>query len=294
MVAIAKRRRGKQMYYYLYHDDKKDKRQQKEIYLGKKIPENINELKKNFLLEIARQDWIPKLKEIKKNFKKVNKKIPKEIYEKNLNTFAIEFTYNTQRIEGSTLTEKDTFLLLEDGITPSNKPNNDIKESEIHYKIFFEILKSSEDLSLNFICKWHKKLFEETKPGFAGLIRTYEVKIGRSKFKPSTYTEVPLLLHKFFQWYNQNKKKLHPVELSALVHQKLVTIHPFGDGNGRATRLMMIHVLNKFDYPLLAIGYGDRKSYYNALERSQVSEDDTIFLNWFMKRYFKAYNKFLK
>jgi Fic family protein len=139
---------------------------------------------------------------------------------------------------------------------------------------------------------WHKKLFSQTKPDIAGRLRDYEVRIGGSKFIPPPHTAVNLLVSGFFKWYNANKNKLNPVELAALTHLKFVTIHPFGDGNGRTTRLMMNHVLNKFDYPLLDIDFGDRRSYYNALEKSQTKDDDLSFLKWFMKRYFKTYKRY--
>ena len=293
MVNVVKRRIGNQDYYYLYHDSKKGKRKQHEVYLGKAIPEDIEERKKNLALEIERDEWIPELEKIHTNFKKEIKKTPPSIQEKNLKDFSIKFTYNTQRIEGSTLTLKDTILLLEDGLTPSNRPHRDIKETEIHQKLFLEIMKQKEDLSLDVVKKWHKKLFAQTKPDIAGLLRDYNVGIGQSKFTPPPHTAVNLLVTGFFKWYNANKQKLNPVELAALVHLKFVTIHPFGDGNGRTTRLMMNHVLNKFDYPLLNIDYSDRRSYYNALEKSQTKDDDLPFLQWFMKRYLKTYKNYL-
>jgi Fic family protein len=102
------------------------------------------------------------------------------------------------------------------------------------------------------------------------------------------------MLTEFFKWYKKNKDGLHPVELAALVHLKLVTIHPFGDGNGRITRLVMNFVLNRKKYPLFDITYENRNSYYNALQRSQVKKDDKIFLQWFVKRYTKEYERYLK
>ena len=295
MVNVVKRRKGNQHYYYLYHDSKKGRtRKQHEAYLGKEIPQDIEERKKGFAIEIERKEWIPKLKKIHGSFKQEKKKTPLSIQEKNLKAFSVRFTYNTQRIEGSTLTLKDTALLLEDGLTPSNRPNSDIKETEVHQKLFFEIMKQKDDLSLSLVKRWHKKLFEQTKTDIAGLFRTYDVRISQSKFVPPPHNTVNLLVSRFFKWYNTNKKKLNPVELAALVHLKFVTIHPFGDGNGRTTRLMMNHVLNKFDYPLLDIEYGDRRSYYTALERSQTKEDDLPFLQWFMKRYLKTHAKYLK
>jgi Fic family protein len=292
MVNVVKRRKGNQDYYYLYHDSKKDKRKQHEVYLGKVIPEDIEERKKNFALEIERKDWLPILKKIHQNYKKEKKKMPPSIQEKNLKAFSVKFTYNTQRIEGSTLTLKDTTLLLEDGLSPSNRPSSDIKETEIHQKVFLDVIEQKQDLSLAVVKSWHKKLFSQTKPDIAGRLRDYEVRIGGSKFIPPPHTAVNLLVSGFFKWYNANKNKLNPVELAALTHLKFVTIHPFGDGNGRTTRLMMNHVLNKFDYPLLDIDFGDRRSYYNALEKSQTKDDDLSFLKWFMKRYFKTYKRY--
>ncbi|MGI0056898.1 MAG: Fic family protein, partial [Nitrosarchaeum sp.] len=260
---------------------------------GKVIPEDIEEQKKSFALGIEREKWLPNLEKIYKNFKNEQKTIPKSIQEKNLKSFSIKFTYNTQRIEGSTLTLKDTVLLLEYGLSPSNRLNNDIKETELHQKLFLEVMKQKDDLSLALIKKWHKKLFAQTKPDIAGLLRDYNVRISQSKFIPPPHTSVSLLVSGFFTWYNVNKKKLNPVELAALVHLKFVTIHPFGDGNGRTTRLMVNHVLNTFDYPLMDIDYNDKRSYYTALEKSQTKDDDLPFLQWFMKRYIKTHKKLL-
>jgi Fic family protein len=293
MANVVKRRKGNQDYYSLYHDSKKGTRKQHEVYLGKEIPKDLEDRKKSFAIEIERKDWIPQLKKIHTSFKKEKRDIPKSIQEKNLKAFSVKFTYNTQRIEGSTLTLKDTTLLLEDGVAPSNRLNSDIKETEIHQKLFLEVMKQKDDLSLNLVKKWHKKLFEQTKSDIAGLLRDYDVRISQSKFIPPPHTTVNLMLNGFFKWYDKNKKILNPVELAALVHLKFVTIHPFGDGNGRTTRLMMNHVLNKFDYPLLDIDYGDRRSYYTALERSQTKDNDLPFLQWFMKRYLKTHKKFL-
>ncbi|MCJ8306174.1 MAG: Fic family protein [Nitrosopumilus sp.] len=293
MVSVVNRPKGNQDYYYLYHDSKKGTRKQREEYLGKAVPEDIEDRKKNFALGIEREEWIPDLEKIHKNYKKEQKNTPLSIQEKNLKNFSVKFTYNTQRIEGSTLTLKDTTLLLEDGLTPANRPSRDIKETEIHQKIFLEIMTQKVDLSLDVVKKWHKKLFEQTKPDIAGLLRDYDVGIGQSKFKPPPHNAVNLLVNGFFKWYATSKKKLNPVELAALVHLKFVTIHPFGDGNGRTTRLMMNYVLNKFDYPLLDIDYGDRRSYYNALEKSQTKDNDLQFLQWFMKRYFKTHKKYV-
>ena len=106
--------------------------------------------------------------------------------------------------------------------------------------------------------------------------------------------ELDFLLKEFFDWYNKNKNKLNPVELAALAHLKFVTIHPFSDGNGRISRLIMNFVLNNKGFPMLDIPYTNRNSYYNALERTQIKKNELIFLQWFFKRYFNEAKRFLK
>lgn len=295
MVAIKKKMVKGQTYYYLEHSMRDGKKvQKKEVYLGRKIPTNIDEIKKSMLDGIYREKWYSDVDRIRKNYSRNQKIMPKSIREKELENFATSFTYDTQRIEGSTLTRRETADLLERGIAPKNKPMRDAQEAEAHRDLFFEILKSKKDLSLHEIMEWHWKLFSKTKPDIAGKLRTYQVGIGDSKFMPPSPVEVYPMLTEFFRWYNKNKNILHPVELAALAHLKFVTIHPFGDGNGRITRLVMNFILNRKSYPMLDIPYEGRNSYYNALERSQVKEEDRIFLQWFAKKYIKEHKRYIK
>jgi Fic family protein len=295
MVTIKKHVKGKQTYYYLEHSFRdKGKVQKKQKYLGKQIPKDIEEIKKQFISEIYNLLWLDKIDIIKKSFNKERKIMPASAREKETESFMIKFTYNTQRIEGSTLTLKETANLLEKGITPSEKPIRDVKEAEAHKKVFYNMLDYKKDLSLQICLFWNKLLLENTKQDIAGKIRNHQVAISQSKFTPPLPSELDFLLKEFFDWYNKNKKKLHPVELAGLVHLKFVTIHPFSDGNGRISRIMMNFVLKKNNFPMLNIDYGKRTSYYNALERSQVKKQDSIFLQWFLKRYIKEHSSYLK
>ena len=231
---------------------------------------------------------------IKKNFNVEYKSMPKSAKEKSKENFAIKFTYNTQRIEGSTLTLKETANLLEHGIAPGSKPLRDAKEAEAHEKVFFEMLNYKKNLNLQTVLKWHKELMQSTKEDIAGKIRNHDVAIAQSKFRPPMHIELDTLLKEFFDWYNKEKDKLHPVELAALVHLKFVTIHPFSDGNGRMSRLMMNFILKNNNFPLLDIPYIKRASYYNALERSQINKDANVFIQWFFRRYLAEYKKYSK
>jgi len=294
MDIISRIVKGKK-YYYLEHSHRYNNKVQVESsYLGSKIPENIEEIKAKFIEKINQKVWFDDLNKIKKYFDKDFKSFPKAAKKKYIENFLIKFTYNTQRIEGSTLTLKETAKLLEEGISPRNKPFKDVKETEAHKVVFEEMLKEKKDLSLKLVLNWHKKLFETVDLEIAGNIRNHPVAIAGSKFEPPQANELSYLLRKFFQWYNDFKDKKHPVELAALVHLKFVTIHPFTDGNGRMSRLLMNFLLNKNGFPMLNIEYSNRTSYYNALERSQTKEKNRIFVQYLIKRYLKEYRKYIE
>lgn len=295
MVTIKRKAIGRQAYYYLEHSFRKNgKIQKKEKYLGKILPKNIERLKENFLSELYKERWFEAFDRIKRNFSKEQKLTPRTAKEKEIENFMVRFTYDSNRIEGSRLTLRETADLLERGITPKAKPVRDIKEAEAHKKVFYDVLEYKKDISLQIVLYWHKKLFQESKPDIAGKIRQHQVAISGSKFLPPFPAEVYPLIKEFFKWYERNKNKMHPVCLAALVHLKFVTVHPFADGNGRISRLMMNFVLHKHGFPLINISYENRSSYYNALERSQIKNNENIFLQWFFKRYTKEHKRYLK
>lgn len=288
MVSVRRRRKAGSDYYYLYYDSKRGGRRQYEEYLGRVIPPDVKERKRIFALRVLRGEWGPKLEMIRDGFARWRASVPQTVREKSLGAFAVKFTYNTQRIEGSKLSLKDTSLLLEDGITPAGRPIVDVREAEAHRRVFLDAIREG-DLSMDLVLGWHRRLFEDTKEDIAGMIRDYDVGISQSRFAPPPHQAVGGLIKDFFEWYDAGKGGLNPVELAALVHLKFVTVHTFGDGNGRVSRLMMNHVLYGSGYPMMDIGYGDRRSYYNALERSQTREDDLPFLRWFVNRYLRAH-----
>lgn len=295
MVVVEKQKKKKKTYYYLsqsYRDG--DGVKKKRVYLGETMPKDLDKKKAEFEREINQELYFDKILMIKTGFNKEYSAMPKSAKEKSKETFAIKFTYNTQKIEGSTLSLRETANLLEDGITPSAKPLKDVKEAEAHNQLFLEMMTCENDISLDLILDWHKKLFKDTKEDIAGKVRQHNVGIAMSEFKPPKYPVIGAMLKEFFEWYQKNKKDTNPVELAALVHLKFVTIHPFGDGNGRISRLLMNFVLRRHDFPLLDIPYTKRNSYYNALERSQISGDESIFVQWFLKRYIREYQEYLE
>src|SRR3989344_2974999 len=165
MVTIGTKVIGKQKYYYLEHTYRENKKvKKKELYLGKEIPKHIEEIKRDFINSIYREKWYNTLDKIKKNYSNEIKITPISARKKELEAFMIKFTYDTQRIEGSKLTLRETANLLENGISPKSKPIDDIKEAEAHKQIFYEMLDYKKDFSFSIILHWHKNLFQSTKP----------------------------------------------------------------------------------------------------------------------------------
>lgn len=295
MVELKKITKGNKEYYYLVHSYRQGKKvSKKQIYLGDTIPKDIDKKKKEFIQEFYKEKFLFDLDNIKINFLKEYTALPESIKEKSKENFSTKFTYNSQKIEGSTLTLKETANLLERGITPGSRPLRDVKEAEAHKKIFFDMINYKGDLNLEIVLKWNKELLKETKEDIAGKIRNYNVEIAHSKFIPPMHLELDFLLKEFFEWYKKEKDKLHPVELASLVHLKFVSIHPFGDGNGRISRLMMNFILKKNKFPMLDISYTKRAGYYTALERAQVKKQESIFVQWFFRRYLQEFKRYIK
>ncbi len=285
MVILVKKKIKGKLVYYLKHTVRVGKKFKTiEKYLGTNLPKNIEVVMLDFFHEVYREKY-DKIKE----FLKHAGKLPKSVKEKNLRDFGIRFTYDTNKIEGSTLSLKDTFMIIDKGISP-DKPLSDVKEAENHFRVFMKMLEVKK-INMNTILEWHYEIFKDTKPDIAGKIRNYGVKISGSKFVPPSPVELYPLLREFFKWLNKNFDKYNAVDLAGLAHLKLVTIHPFGDGNGRISRLVMNWVLYKKGYPMFIIEYKNRKSYYSALEKAQVKNNPFIFLSWFLKSYLKFLEK---
>jgi Fic family protein len=285
-VEIQARRRGRGTYYYLTHSYRENGKVRKiERYLGTTKPTDVGSLSAELRQELFSRHFEPLLALVRGDYLANLRTMPRSVREKELESFAIQFTYDSNRIEGSSLTLRETSLLILDGITPSNRPLSDVQETLAHQRVFLEALRKTSELDLDALLEWHSEMFKLTKPRLAGKVRKYGVRIAGSKFTPPTPIELDFLLRDFFKWFGSAWKNLHPVVLAGLVHLKLVTIHPFGDGNGRVTRIAMNYVLHRKRYPMIDIRYTRRAGYYRALEQSQVRKDETVFTRWFLRRY---------
>jgi len=280
-MRIIKRKKGKKEYFYLQHSFReKGGVITKEKYLGKAIPKDIESIIHKFRSEIQKNQYI-KLEKIKKDFQKEWGKYPATIKDKEREEIAIAFTYNTNAIEGSTITLEETREIIQDKISP-NKPLKDIKETEAHYRVFLAMLDNKERISHKLLLSWHKEIFGETKPDIAGKFRNYFVRVGN--YLAPDWRDVKKLLTRLIKFINGTK--INSVELAARAHYKFEKIHPFGDGNGRIGRLIMNHLLWHRGYPMLIVEFKTRSSYYKTLQR-----DEERFVDYFLRKYLSVHKK---
>lgn len=191
--------------------------------------------------------------------------------------FEIEMTYNSNGIEGNSLTLKETFLVINEGITVKGKPLKDHLEAKNHYEALeylTNLLESGkrQTVSEQLIKSLHQIITHDTEKEWAGKYRNSNVIIGGAEHKSPDAIDVPYEMRKLIKWWRKNQKRLHSIELAALIHHKLVYIHPFFDGNGRTARLVMNLILMQAGYPLVVILKNDRKRYYRVL--AEADKDD--------------------
>jgi Fic family protein len=192
--------------------------------------------------------------------------------------FDTEYTYESNRIEGNTLTLLETDLIINKGLTVSGKKMQEHLEAVNHknaIEYIRDIVHDDQELSEETLRKLHAIVLAGIDFKNAGVWRVDRVRILGSRHICPNPIKIPMLMKEFFDYYEANKNTQHPVILSANMHEKLVTIHPFIDGNGRTARLMMNLILLKHGYPITIISSENkaRAEYYQTLEMAQISDN---------------------
>lgn len=193
--------------------------------------------------------------------------------------FELEMTYNSNAIEGNSLTLKETYLVLNEGITIKGKPLKDHLEAKDQHQALeflydFVNPDKKSTFSEHLIRNLHQIVMQKTDAEYAGKYRTSNIFIGGADHTPPDALQVPGEMENLMKWFVKERKRLHPIELSALLHHKFVYIHPFFDGNGRTARLIMNLVLMQAGYPLAVILKNDRKKYYRVLSLADKGDTD--------------------
>lgn len=196
--------------------------------------------------------------------------LPLAIVQKLQKQFELEMIYNSNAIEGNSLTLKETFLVVNEGLTIKGKPLKDHLEAKGHseaLEYLYELTAKDKPAPLTerVIREFNVIVMRNIDQEWAGRYRNSNVIIGGATHTPPEAFEVPQMMQELISWVNNDGRNLHPVELAAVFHHRFVHIHPFFDGNGRTTRLAMNVVLLRAGFPLVVILKNDRGRYYRLL-----------------------------
>ncbi len=195
----------------------------------------------------------------------------------------LEYTFESNRIEGNTLTLRETDLVINEGLTISGKSMREHLEAINHQEAITYIKHLMEKkvvLNEREVLSIHNLILRGINPEDAGRYRRVQVMIKGSTHMPPQPFLVSKEMEDFFIWYETNKNNLHPIVLAAEIHERIVTIHPFIDGNGRTSRLIMNLILLQNGYVIANIkgDYENRMKYYNSLETAQTKNNKEEFL----------------
>ncbi|MDR0676012.1 MAG: Fic family protein [Elusimicrobiota bacterium] len=213
-------------------------------------------------------------KEIDK-YRPFNKCLTKKLQE----YYRIGFTYTSNALEGNSLTESETKVIIEEGITIGGKSIKEHNEALGHsdaYTLLVSLAKNNKITQAN-ILELHRLFYYRIDEKKAGKYRKEEVFISGTDYLPPKYNDVPLLMQQFITDMPKLKMALHPVSYAAKLHERIATIHPFVDGNGRTARLIMNLALLQSGYPIIIIPTILRDNYISSVRLSNKGDIESFY-----------------
>ena len=217
----------------------------------------------------------------KKQDLQASRPLPNIALNKIRESLSIEWTYNSNSIEGNSLTLRETQMVLQEGITVKGISLREHFEAHNHDKAIdylFSIINDDYVLRSIDILSLHALVLRSIEEDFAGRLRNGGVRISGANFVPPNANKVSDLLDELIDFINSNPLELNDIELAAIFHHKLVWIHPFFDGNGRTVRLSMNLILMRCGFPPAIILKNDRKKYYDALNQANNGNYQKLML----------------
>jgi len=303
MVFVARKKIGEETYYYLAHNLRSEGGSWKSLreYIGKKMPgkAELQKLTERFILKhripvkkkyaYLDPERLAKLDFLIGEFQKKAKNYPRIAIEKRERDFTVCFTYNTNAIEGNTVSLLETAAMLEKKVMPAGKSLREIHEIFNTEKALNYIRACKRDVSKRLVLKLHRMMMANIDDAQGGRIRNYPVAIDGANWMPPTEKEVDGKFEEFLAWYAKNRTRLHPIELAAITHLKFIEVHPFGDGNGRVARLITNLILMKNGYPPVNIKVKDTIPYVKELQYAQNTQKFEKFVDWFVQKLGEDY-----
>ncbi|KUO73944.1 MAG: cell filamentation protein Fic [Clostridia bacterium BRH_c25] len=208
--------------------------------------------------------------------------------------YRIGLTWSSNAIEGNTLTESETKVLLEDGLTIGGKPLRDTFEVIGHAKAydFMFTLLGNRTITERDVLTMHQMFYESIENQYAGKYRDIDVFISGSKYPVAETKCIQAEMDELFHWIATERDQVHPVEFAAQLHKKFVFIHPFKDGNGRIARLIMNTALIQDGYLLAIIPPVLRHEYIELLEKAH--RNDKPFEQFIAERVIESQKEIMR
>jgi len=240
---------------------------------------------------IFTKEQVGKIENIRLDYKKILKKLSKANIKDLLDRFTANFTYESNAIEGNSLTLKDVAIVMFEHLSIKGKDLREIYETINSRKVVELIMKNKFGISHEDIIKMHKILVKDTgiQEGYKKLPNF----ILGSRMKTTPPEKVYGEMDNLIRLYHENKGKIHPVKLAGLFHGKFECIHPFQDGNGRVGRFLINVVLVKNKYSPLIIRKSQRVSYLKALSNFDSKYSGSLE-RFILERFKETYKKFFE
>jgi Fic family protein/DNA-binding Xre family transcriptional regulator len=235
----------------------------------------------NIAINPALQEKLNQLEELSKRWRTM-KPLGTVQLKKLQEYFHTSYTYESNRIEGNTLSLQETHLVINEGITIGGKSVREHLEVINHREaidLLYDLVEHKVSFNAHRLKQIHHLVLKGLDDRNAGKYRGVPVMISGSQHVPPAPYLLDKLMEDYFIYYEQNREHLHPVLLAAEMHERLVTIHPFIDGNGRTSRLVMNLILLQNGYTIANLkgNLEDRMLYYAALEKVQLNHDSVDF-----------------
>lgn len=270
----------------------------KDYFLKKEIREHQNYALNRYKSDtVLTEEKIRKIEEIKVEYKALLKNLTKNQMRDILDRFTINFTYESNAIEGNSLTLKDVTFILTENIVPKGKNLREVYETRNTREANEMLFSNKTRITVKDIIKLHALLVKDT-----GILEGFK-KVPNFLLMRDVKTTPPEMVEeemkKLVEWYHATKSKEHPIRVATDFHGKFERIHPFEDGNGRTGRILLNMILLENGYPPLIIRKTMRMSYFSALEahdKGYKTKLERFILEKFEKtfgNFFKLYIKYL-
>ena len=266
-------------------------------YYGEYFLEQEKRLNVKYILDKFKTNYIftkeelEKIERIKVDYRHLIRRLSRAQLKDVFDRFTANFTYESNAIEGNSLTLKDVSIVIFENYIPRGKDLREVYETRNSRIVVDTILKKKVDITHKSIIKIHKILMKDIDVR-TGYKKIPNIIIG-SRIKTTPPEKVEEEMTKLIDWYNSNLDKIHPLELVTNFHGRFEKIHPFEDGNGRVGRFLINVILVNNGYPPLIIRKTVRKSYMSALSAFDFGYEDKL-KRLLLEKYKETYKKFFE